>query len=75
MARVCRVALTDEVEFLVMACDGVWDMVSDQMAVDSVAVCADPHLSATTLRDRAFLSGSTDNISVLVIYFSKEGKS
>lgn len=60
--------LNEEVEFLVMACDGVWDMVTDQLAVDSVAA-SDPHLSATTLRDRAFLSGSTDNISVVVVYF------
>jgi serine/threonine protein phosphatase PrpC len=52
-----------------MACDGVWDMMSDQLAVDAVAACANPVLSATTLRDRAFLSGSTDNISVVIVYF------
>lgn len=65
--------LGEDVECLIMACDGLWDMMSDQLAVDIVLACPDPRLSATALRDRAFLSGSTDNISVLTIFFSSNG--
>jgi len=59
----------NDAEFLVMACDGVWDVMTDQMAVDLVADCADPNLAATMLRDCAFLSGSSDNISAIVLHF------
>jgi len=62
-------------EFAIFACDGVWDVVSDKTAVDLVrSVLAshnnDPTVAAIALRDWAFISGSTDNISVIVTAFS-----
>lgn len=53
-----------------MACDGVWDEVSDQMAVDVMLTCGDPDnltLAGFAVRDRAYVCGSDDNISVLVL--------
>ena len=54
--------------FVVLACDGVWDVLSNAEAAALVAA------DAPTLRDRAgavvkaaFDKGSTDNISVVVI--------
>ena len=63
------VELTDEDEFIVVGCDGVWDVLSDEEAVRIVRadVAADCALAAAKLRDAAYLAGSDDNISVLVV--------
>jgi len=55
--------------FLIMACDGLWDRVSDEEAVSIAAPIADPERAATKLRDFAWEHGSEDNISVAVIRF------
>jgi len=62
--------LQEEYEFLVLACDGVWDVLSDQQVVDIVCQnrgCA-PQEVAEILRRIAFTRGSDDNISVLVVF-------
>merc|ERR1712061_983402 len=53
--------------FLVLACDGVWDVLGDQ---DAVAVCIEHRsadLAAHALIRRAFEIGSDDNLTALVI--------
>ncbi|KAN0006841.1 hypothetical protein ACTFIU_005033 [Dictyostelium citrinum] len=52
-------------KFLILACDGVWDLISDEEAVETVARISDPSKAAETLRDLAYNSGSTDNISFI----------
>eukprot|EP01091_Cochliopodium_minus_P012498 TRINITY_DN3798_c1_g1_i1.p1 TRINITY_DN3798_c1_g1~~TRINITY_DN3798_c1_g1_i1.p1 ORF type:complete len:749 (-),score=246.60 TRINITY_DN3798_c1_g1_i1:230-2476(-) len=52
---------------LIIACDGVWDVLPDQMVASLVRNQADPIRSSKLLKDRALASGSTDNISVIVI--------
>lgn len=59
----------DKVYFLIMACDGVWDKVSDAEAVSIVAPISDPEKAAIKLRDWAYFKGSDDNISVIVVRF------
>lgn len=65
-------------EFLLIGCDGVWDVVQHQEAVD---LCANllrhekkPHEVAKELVEYAFSKGSTDNISacIIVLDFSAE---
>ena len=58
-----------ECPFFVIGCDGVWDALTDQEAVDAVLQHSPTDLTtgATTLRDLAFLHGSTDNISAIVV--------
>jgi protein phosphatase 1L len=56
-------------QFMVLACDGVWDVISDEEAVSIVAPIPDIELASKRLRDEAFQRGSTDNISVMVIRF------
>lgn len=55
---------------LILACDGVWDVLSDQEAVDliknDIDTCTAQQMSQTLL-DTALERGSTDNISVMVI--------
>ena len=59
-------------EFLILACDGVWDVLNNQQAVDIVRMALresnnDPRQAAQTLTDQALLHGSTDNVSALVV--------
>ncbi|KAL0484557.1 protein phosphatase 2C [Acrasis kona] len=52
--------------FVIVACDGLWDMVDDQEAVDYVKNEMDPRVASMRLRDLAYQKNSTDNISVVV---------
>jgi hypothetical protein len=54
-------------EFLLVACDGLFDIFMDDVAVEIAKGIPDPLNAATRLKDQAFVSGSTDNISVVVI--------
>ena len=57
---------------LVLACDGVWDVVSDDQACTVVRESLQQHggnstVAAAALRDWAYINGSNDNISVIVV--------
>jgi len=57
-----------EAPFIILACDGVWDALDDDEACAAVLACAPEYTrGASALRDLAFVHGSTDNISALVI--------
>eukprot|EP01125_Pyxidicula_operculata_P012628 TRINITY_DN4152_c0_g2_i1.p1 TRINITY_DN4152_c0_g2~~TRINITY_DN4152_c0_g2_i1.p1 ORF type:complete len:1344 (+),score=390.58 TRINITY_DN4152_c0_g2_i1:2-4033(+) len=57
--------------FLVMGCDGVWDEISDSEACSSILMNHKEHKNvhqlSSILRDEAYLLGSDDNISVVLI--------
>ena len=53
--------------FIIMGCDGLWDMISNEKAVELIQNCHSPAAAAVKLRDYAYTLGSTDNISVIVI--------
>lgn len=56
--------------FPMQACDGVWDVISDEAACRIVASESDDILKASMkLRDYAYLFGSQDNISVIIVKF------
>jgi protein phosphatase PTC1 len=61
--------LTDEDTHLILACDGLWDVVLDQEAVNFVL--ENDNYTATDLAKRlvvkALEAGSTDNLSVIVV--------
>lgn len=57
----------NEDRFLILACDGVWDVLGDD---DAIAVCMEHRstdLAAHALVRRAFEVGSDDNITALVL--------
>jgi len=65
------IQLEPEDKFVILACDGLWDEVSDQEAVDLVAShinTEEPVAIASRLRDLAYLRGGDDNISVLIFF-------
>lgn len=58
-------------EFIILACDGLWDVCSDQEAVDLVRHNADPTAAAKHLVDYALARFSTDNLSCMIVRFNK----
>ncbi|KXT17303.1 hypothetical protein AC579_525 [Pseudocercospora musae] len=56
-------------EFLILACDGLWDVCSDQEAVDLVRNTQDPQVAAKQLVEHALARFSTDNLSCMVVRF------
>jgi protein phosphatase PTC1 len=60
--------------FLIVACDGLWDVLSDQACCDYVTAKlnrgdCNPNLIAEELIDLAIREGSADNISVIIVLF------
>ncbi|KAK2748137.1 Protein phosphatase 2C 1 [Myotisia sp. PD_48] len=56
-------------EFLILACDGLWDVCSDQEAVDLVRNTEDPQAASKILVDYALSRFSTDNLSCMIVRF------
>eukprot|EP01128_Nolandella_sp_AFSM9_P002104 TRINITY_DN12491_c0_g1_i1.p1 TRINITY_DN12491_c0_g1~~TRINITY_DN12491_c0_g1_i1.p1 ORF type:complete len:424 (-),score=84.87 TRINITY_DN12491_c0_g1_i1:315-1526(-) len=63
-----KLELSDSLEFLVIACDGLWDVISDEEAVEAVRKKSCPAEAARYLTRLAFNHGSQDNISVMVVF-------
>lgn len=65
--------LTSNDTFLILACDGVWDVIDNQHAVNVVQKylksIADVDHAAKQLAKEAYRKGSTDNITVIIVMF------
>ncbi|KAG0557660.1 hypothetical protein KC19_11G147300 [Ceratodon purpureus] len=61
--------INSEVEFLLLASDGLWDVVSNQDAVTMVQNVQDAEEAAKRLTEEAYKKGSADNITCVVIRF------
>ncbi|KAH7888853.1 phosphatase 2C-domain-containing protein [Phlebopus sp. FC_14] len=61
--------LCDEDEFLILACDGLWDITGDQGAIDLVRHIEDAQDASQTLVRHALSRQTNDNVTVLVIRF------
>jgi protein phosphatase PTC1 len=60
--------LTPEDDYLILACDGVWDVIEDQAAVDMIRSSSENASSkAKLLVTQSIKSGSQDNCSVIVV--------
>ena len=74
-----RYKMEQEDKFIVMACDGLWDVLSNSDVVNFIlSECYDSSLEnrinknvniSRKLAEHAIKTGSTDNITVLVIFF------
>ncbi|CDJ39483.1 protein phosphatase 2C, putative [Eimeria tenella] len=63
--------LQQQLRFIVLACDGLWDVLTDQEVVDAVgAQLNDPEAAASDLVKRAFERGSQDNLTAIVVVFN-----
>lgn len=63
--------ITDKDEFMILACDGLWDVISDYKACgiveESFKVNEDPEYAAKRLCQVAMDHATTDNITVMVV--------
>ncbi|XP_031474305.1 probable protein phosphatase 2C 27 [Nymphaea colorata] len=71
-----QVILTDEDEFLIMGCDGLWDVMSSQCAVTiarkELMLHNDPERCSRELVREALKRNTCDNLTVIVVCFSPE---
>ncbi|XP_076902499.1 putative protein phosphatase 2C 47 [Bidens hawaiensis] len=69
-----QMVLTDNDEFMIIACDGIWDVMSNQEAVGIVRcqlrLHNDPQRCANELINRALRLDATDNLTAIVVCFS-----
>jgi len=63
------VELVPEDRYLIIACDGLWDVLTNDQAFAIVSQYSDAARASAALRDYAHCLGSTDNISVIVYIF------
>ncbi|KAM3510621.1 hypothetical protein MY11210_005751 [Beauveria gryllotalpidicola] len=59
-------------EFIIIACDGLWDVCGDQEAVDLVRNLQDPTAASKLLVEHALSRLSTDNLSCMVVRLDKD---
>jgi serine/threonine protein phosphatase PrpC len=52
---------------LIIACDGVWDVMSDQQAADIYTRCESPVEAARLIKTEAIKRRTTDNVSVMCV--------
>ncbi|KAI4316279.1 hypothetical protein L6164_024274 [Bauhinia variegata] len=68
--------LTDEDEFLIIGCDGIWDVFRSQNAVDfarrRLQEHNDPAMCSKDLVDEALKRKSGDNLAVVVVCFQQQ---
>lgn len=62
--------ITDKDKFVIIGCDGLFDVITDQEAIEMIAGETDPQIAADKLKNEALKRGSRDNISVMVINFN-----
>jgi protein phosphatase PTC1 len=65
--------LGSEDEFLILACDGLWDITGDQGAIDLIRHIPDAQAAAETLVKHALERQTNDNVTVLVVRFKALG--
>ncbi|XP_010537111.1 PREDICTED: probable protein phosphatase 2C 76 [Tarenaya hassleriana] len=64
--------INHEFEFLVLASDGLWDVVPNEDAVSLAQTAEEPEAAARKLTETAFTRGSSDNITCIVVRFGHE---
>uniref|UniRef100_A0ACD5T6R7 Uncharacterized protein n=2 Tax=Avena sativa TaxID=4498 RepID=A0ACD5T6R7_AVESA len=64
--------IDDELEFLILASDGLWDVVPNEDAVSLVKMEEEPEAAARKLTETAFARGSGDNITCVVVKFQHD---
>lgn len=72
---VLEMDINEAIEYIILACDGLWDVMSNEEVIDIVKQVGSPAAAAITIRDMAYQLGSSDNISVIVISLKSRIKS
>jgi len=71
-----KVEITPNNPFMILACDGLWDKLTYQDAIDFIATCKSegksPSETAELIVKHSLDLGSLDNVTAIVVYFSWE---
>ena len=71
---VSRTVMTGKEEYLVVACDGIWDVVDDQELVECIgnhlSKGNERHTTAKALVEFARSEGSGDNITAIIVFLN-----
>ncbi|MHB8111190.1 MAG: PP2C family serine/threonine-protein phosphatase [Syntrophorhabdaceae bacterium] len=68
--RIAQGILGAENDLAVLACDGVWDVLSPDAVIKIARSREDPQDAASAIAQKALEEGSTDNITVIVVDLS-----
>jgi protein phosphatase 1L len=68
--EISELDITPEDQFIILASDGLWDVMTNQESVDLVRKCQDKNKAAELLVDKALKLGSADNVTALIVWFS-----
>jgi len=66
------IPLIREHRYLILACDGLWDVISDQEAVDLISSESSAISMSEKLLNQALRKGTTDNVSIMVVILNYE---
>jgi len=77
--EISHFSLSKESDFVLIACDGLWDVMSSVEAIKNVytflAQFKDPRKACEKLVEKALRDGSMDNVTVILILFKELAKS
>ncbi|KAF8200822.1 phosphatase 2C-domain-containing protein [Pholiota molesta] len=65
--------LCEDDELLILACDGLWDVIGDQAAVELIRDVEDAQEASSKLLNHALSHHTTDNVTVIVVRFKHLG--
>lgn len=69
-AEINEITIEEDDKWIVLACDGVWDEMTNEDVGCTLLKTSTPQEAAVLIRDQAYSRGSEDNISVIVIDLS-----
>jgi len=69
--EVTQKAIADDDVGLILASDGIWDVMSNEEAAQIVRAHSDPAAAAAKLTDEAINKGSFDNVGAVVVFFKE----
>lgn len=73
--EVTQILLNEDDEFLIVACDGIWDVISNEEAVGLVRLGLsqhdNPQRCAKELVDKVLSKDTSDNVTAIVVSFTK----
>ena len=72
LPQIFNYKITSKDKFLILACDGLWDVLSNQDAVDFIINLSVINFTgnfAKALSEHAYDKGSLDNITVIIYFF------
>ena len=62
-----HIKLSSKHKFLMIGCDGVWDVLTPQEAVDLVAGMRDASAMARKIVETSLDKGTTDNVTCMIV--------